>query len=190
MQLKAPTRRRLAGFMLVEVLVALLVASVAVLALASAHAASLRLGRMSQHRVQAMQLAADLAERLRAHRAGVAGQEGGVSPYQLERSWAAQQGEAADPLASACDGVLAACSAAQFAQADAAQWRSLLRRTLPSGAALVRVDVLQTQAEVWVAWQDPLPGSLDEALGAAECPPGLAVDAATGVRCIYLRVLW
>lgn len=190
MQLKPPSRRSVTGFMLVEVLVALVLASVAVLALASSHAAALRLGRMSQHRVQAMQLAADLAERLRANRAGVPGQEGAASAYQLERSWAAQQGEAADPMASACDGALTACSAAQFAQADAAQWRSLLRRALPSAAALVRVDALQSQAEVWVAWKDPLPGSLDEALGAAECPPGLAVDAATGVRCIYLRVLW
>ena len=43
MQLKAPARRRLAGFMLVEVLVALLVASVAVLALASAPLAQVAL---------------------------------------------------------------------------------------------------------------------------------------------------
>ncbi len=183
-------RRQGAGFMLVEVLVALVLASVAVLALASAHAAALRLVRMSQHRVQAMQLATDLAERLRANRAGVPGQEGAVSAYQLERSWAAQQGEAADPVASVCDGALAACSPAQFAQADAAQWRSLLRRALPSAAALVRVDALQTQAEVWVAWQDALPLAPDEAPGAAECPSGLAVDAASGVRCLYLRVLW
>jgi type IV pilus assembly protein PilV len=125
-----------AGFMLVEVLVAMLLASLAVMAVARTHVAALQLTRSGLNRVQAAQLAADLAERLRAHPAGALG-EGGPSPYQLSQSWAAQQTDAADPLATACDGAAATCTPREFAQADAAQWRMLLRRSLPSAAAQV-----------------------------------------------------
>jgi type IV pilus assembly protein PilV len=179
-----------AGFMLVEVLVAMLLASLAVMAVARSHAAALQLTRTGLHRVQAAQLAADLAERLRAHPAGALG-DGGPSPYQLSQSWATQQTEAADPLAMACDGVTATCSPQEFAKADAAQWRMLLRRSLPSAAAQVQVDAAMALADVWVAWRDAQPLSADESpLAAAECPTGLGLSSDSGVRCLHLRFAW
>lgn len=178
------------GFMLMEVLVAMLLASVAVLALAGSHASALRLTRMSQHQVQAAQLAADLAERLRANPAGGVA-DGSASPYQWMQSWTAQQSDALDPMSGACDGAAALCSPVQFAQADMAQWRSLLRRSLPSAAAWVQVDADSTLVQVWVAWRDALPLSADElALGAHACPAGLGVTASQGIRCLSLRSVW
>lgn len=182
MQLKACSQR---GWMLLEVLVAMFLVSVAVLALAGSHAAALRLTRMSQHRAQAAQLAADLVERLRANPAGVWG-EGALSPYQLVQGWAAQQGDALDALAGSCDGAATNCSPAQFAQADMAQWRGLLRRSLPSAAAWVQIDA--ASAQIWVAWRDALPLATDElALASSECPAGLGVRAGDGIRCLALR---
>ena len=179
-----------AGFMLVEVLVAMLLASLAVMALARSHAAALQLTRTGQHRVQAAQLAADLAERLRAHPAGALG-EGGPSPYQLSQSWAAQQTDAADPQATACEGASATCTPLAFAQADAAQWRMLLRRSLPAAAAQVQVDQALPLADVWVAWRDAQPLRADEApLAPAECPAGLGLSPDSGVRCLHLRFAW
>ena len=191
MQMKSASSP-VAGFMLVEVLVAMLLASLAVVAVARTHAAALQLTRSGLNRVQAAQLAADLAERLRAHPAGALG-EGGPSPYQFSQSWAAQQTDAADPLATACDGAAATCTPQAFAQADAAHWRMLLRRSLPSAAAQVQVQVDQALplADVWVVWRDAQPLRADEApQAAAECPAGLALSPDSGVRCLHLRFAW
>jgi type IV pilus assembly protein PilV len=191
MQLKQASSP-VAGFMLVEVLVAMLLASLAVMAVARTHAAALLLTRSGLNRVQAAQLAADLAERLRAHPAGALG-EGGPSPYQFSQSWAAQQTDAADPQATACDGATVTCTPREFAQADAAQWRMLLRRSLPSAAAQVQVQVDQALplADVWVAWRDAQPLRADEVPQAtAECPAGLALSPDSGVRCLHLRFAW
>ena len=179
-----------AGFMLVEVLVAMLLASLAVVALARSQTAALQLTRTGQHRVQAAQLAADLAERLRAHPAGALG-EGGASPYQLSASWAAQQTDGADSLATACDGAAASCTPLAFAEADAAQWRQLLRRSLPGGAAHVNMDANLALADLWVAWRDALPLRADETpLAPAECPAALGLSPDSGVRCLHLRLAW
>jgi type IV pilus modification protein PilV len=59
------TRQR--GFMLIEVLVAMLLSAVALLALASANAAALRYTKMSQYRAQALTLAVEISERMRAN---------------------------------------------------------------------------------------------------------------------------
>jgi type IV pilus assembly protein PilV len=189
MQLKQ-TSLPVPGFMLVEVLVAMLLASLAVMAVARTHAAALQLTRSGLNRVQAAQLAADLAERLRAHPVGALG-EGGPSPYQLSQSWAAQQSDAADPQAMACDGAATTCTPQEFAQADAAQWRMLLRRSLPSAAAQVQVDQALALADVWVAWRDAQPLRADEAPQAAgECPASLGLSPDSGVRCLHLRFAW
>lgn len=188
MQLRA---HRQAGFMLTEVLVAMLLSALAVVALAGLHARALQASRMGQHQVVAMQLVADLAERLRANRAGAQPGAGGASAYQLESSWEAQQSKAAASALPACDSAGTACSATEFAQADLAQWRILVARALPSGAAWVQVDGGAGLADIWVAWADALPARADESPAAAgQCPAGLAVEPGTGIRCMHARVAW
>ncbi len=59
---------RLAGFSLIETLVALCVVSVGLLGLLQLHLAALRVNRAALHAGQAVTLAEDLAERLRANR--------------------------------------------------------------------------------------------------------------------------
>jgi len=63
---KYPTR--IAGFGLIETLVALCVVSVGLLGLLQLHLAALRVNRAALHVGQAVTLSADLAERLRANR--------------------------------------------------------------------------------------------------------------------------
>lgn len=169
------------GFMLIEVLVAMLLAGLAVVALAGAQAAALRATRASQHRVVAAQLAADLAERMRLNRGGFTA--GGGSPYQLQAGWAGQDG-------ASCDGAATTCSNAQFAQADVAQWRQLLKQNLPAGAAHVEIDSAQGSASIWVAWREPLAPSDETPRAEGECPAALGADAASGVRCVHLRTHW
>jgi type IV pilus assembly protein PilV len=56
------------GFTLLEVLAALSLLSVGMLGIATLYLESLRIGRLALHRTQAVTLAADLADRIRANR--------------------------------------------------------------------------------------------------------------------------
>jgi len=56
------------GFTLLEVLVTLLLLSVGMLGIATLYLESLRINRLALHRTQAVTLAADLADRIRANR--------------------------------------------------------------------------------------------------------------------------
>ena len=60
------------GFSMIEVLVAIVISAVALLALAGVNAVSLRYTKMSQYRGTATQLANDMGERLRANKGNTA----------------------------------------------------------------------------------------------------------------------
>ena len=107
------------GFMLIEVLVAMLLSAVALLALASANAAALRYTKMSQYRAQALTLAVEISERMRANPAGFAAQA-----YDYSASFAAQSGSP-DLPAQLCTAGNSVCSALELAALDLAQWRVL-----------------------------------------------------------------
>jgi type IV pilus assembly protein PilV len=59
------------GFTLVETLIALLVLSIGLLGIAALYLEALQFGRSAQYRTQAVSIAADLAERIRANRVPV-----------------------------------------------------------------------------------------------------------------------
>lgn len=173
------------GFLLVEVLVAMFLAALAVLALARAQAAALQALRSSSHQVLALQMATDLAERLRANRAGAL--PGAAGAYQFVA--AALPADGTDPLASLCDGPAAVCSPADLARADVAQWRQLLRRQLPQAAAGVQIDGGLGLADIWIAWRDALSAD-DATLGPTVCPAELGGAGTGALRCLRLRVAW
>lgn len=192
--LKRPEHRQ-AGAALLEVLVALLLSAVALLALAGANATALRLGKMSQHRAHAALLASDMGERLRANKAGFIGDH-----YSFTLAWNSQ-GQVPVPSA-ACQGTASFCGEADMAALDLAQWRSKARRLLPMGAVYLESAEASTgiqgqslwTADIWVAWQEPAParnaaGAADESPAApAECPPGLGVSGDAQVRCSHMRL--
>jgi type IV pilus assembly protein PilV len=182
-------RCRQYGVSLIEVLVAVVIASIGLLALAGVNASSIRYTKMSQYRGTATQLASDLGERMRANKAGIAG-------YALQTSFAAQ---ATLPGAAAtlCNSYGVTCTAAQIAAHDLQTWQVLVRDQLPEGSAYI-VDqsvapipnvVETTAADVWVVWRDPAVAAADDAPAAAlECPAALSVAGDTSVRCSYFRI--
>lgn len=190
--LRRPQRRQ-AGVTLLEVLVALLLSAVALLALAGASATALRLGKMSQHRMNAALLAADMGERVRANPAAVSGKQ-----YEFTLAWTSQTGVPEPP--AACQGAASFCSAADLAAHDLTHWRSEARRLLPMGAVYLQSSESGNSGQsawttdIWVAWQEPAPardaaGIADESPAAPdECPPGLGVSADPQVRCSHVRV--
>lgn len=107
------------GLSIIEVLVSLLTASLALLGTVGLQAYSLRLNQSALFRIQAVLLVADLAERLEANRAGAA---------------AGLYLQAGD---SHTNCVAQPCSAADLAAYDLAQWRAAVAAALPHATAQV-----------------------------------------------------
>lgn len=106
------------GFTLVEVLVALVVMSVGMLGIAALYLEGLRAGRTALYRTTAVNLAADMADRIRANpNAGLA--YAGTGPGAN----------------GACVNGPVNCTAVQLADDDWFSWSNQLDAQLPAGAS-------------------------------------------------------
>jgi len=178
--------RGAAGFSLVEVLVAMFVVAMGILALAGLLQASARYSKMSELRSTATLLANDIADRIRANPMGRAL---GPSGYDLaDPAFPAPLA----PSRPACTSA-APCGPGDLARSDLAGWTARLRATLPKGSGWIRYHDAHPPApayvDLWVGWADPL--SLSPGLSAdkpaADCPAAWR-KAEPAVRCIYLQV--
>jgi type IV pilus assembly protein PilV len=118
-------RRASKGFSLVESLVALLVLSIGMLGIAALYVESLRSGRTALLRTQAVALAGDMADRIRANRAGAIAYEDVVT---------------SGGTVAACAPGGAGCSATNLAHHDKAVWLGALEAALPGAVGTVDVD--------------------------------------------------
>lgn len=136
-------RRRSAGFTLVEVLVAMVVLSVGMLGIAGLYVTSLRSGRVAVLRTQAVTLAGDLADRIRANR-------GAVLRYDDAAS-------GAGALSAACLQGGAGCTGDEMADHDKADWLAAIQQSLPAAAARVTVDPATNPDTVTIVitWTEP-----------------------------------
>jgi len=98
------------GFTLIEAMVALIVLSVGLLGIAAMYVETLRANRTSLYRTQAVALASDIADRMRANRAP-------ANAYAC--------GSPCDPSAGGN----------AIADADLAQWMTTIAARLPGGSA-------------------------------------------------------
>lgn len=129
------------GFMLIEVLVALVLTALAIAAWLQSQATALQQTRMNQHRTLAMLLVADMAEILRASPAYAPAMEHAGSPGAVSAS-----------PAPACQA--ANCDAPAWAAAELQQWRDRVRQALPDGSSQIRIDSLQRSARITLAWRE------------------------------------
>jgi type IV pilus assembly protein PilV len=145
-------RARARGFSIVEALVALVVLSIGMLGIAALYVESLRAGRSAIYRTQAVNLATDLADRIRANRRG--GQA-----YRLD-------GAAQPPSPGTCaptrTTASANCTPAQLATDDLARWSQAIRQQLPAGPnglprGTVSVNPAGTmfQYSIEITWSEP-----------------------------------
>lgn len=189
---RQPSRRKLVGFMLIEVLVSIALSAVALLALASLNAAALRYTKMSQYRALATHLASDIGERMRANKGraatgGAAAEGFWEGDYDYSISFAGQAAAVSAPAPS-CNTASSVCSTQKLADLDMAQWRFQVRRLLPEGSVFVLRQSDEVAADVWIAWRDPLVAKPDETPSLSnECAAGLAVSDRS-IRCSYFRI--
>jgi type IV pilus assembly protein PilV len=113
------------GFTMIEALVALVVLAIGLLGIAALYLDSLRAGRTAIYRTQAVNIAADLADRIRANRQGV-----------LAYTSAFADTHVAD---ANCDDAAVGCTAAEMAETDLARWKDTLGQQLPGGQGEVQV---------------------------------------------------
>ena len=126
------------GFSLVEVLIALIIMSVGMLGIAGLYVQSMQAGRTSLFRHNAVTLAGDVADRIRANpRAGVDYMGPGVD--------------------NSCVGMGIDCSATQMAANDILLWDEQALDTLPNGAVNIQFDgsVTPPVYTITISWTEP-----------------------------------
>jgi type IV pilus assembly protein PilV len=178
--------QRCRGASLLEVLVAILILSFGMLAMAGLHSVALKYGKMAQFRGVATQLAADLADRMRANPQGAL-----AGDYVFLVAYDPAPGEVNLPPC----GIETPCaSPAAMAQRDLAEVRRVVQNALPGGWIYVTQDPgpAARMYTVWILWQDPdaLGGAADgNTASLAGLCPGEAVAGADPVpQCMPVRV--
>lgn len=130
------------GFTLVESLVALVIVSVGLLGMAALYLEGLRVERSAVYRITAIDLAADLADRIRAN------------PN-------ASQAYTAEGASGACAangaGAMHDCTAAQLAADDIYWWQQTVRSLLPSGTGTIAVlpGAHSHTYTITLSWSEP-----------------------------------
>lgn len=126
------------GFSLIEVLVALIVMSVGMLGIASLYVQSMQAGRTSLFRHNAVTLAGDVADRIRANPTAGAAYEGG--------------GADAGCITGGVN-----CSAPQMAGQDILVWQQQAQNSLPGGQVNIAFNAaaLPPTYQIQVAWTEP-----------------------------------
>ena len=109
------------GFNLVEAMVTLIVLSVGMIGIASLYGQGLGAGRTALYRTEAVNLAADMADRIRVNRLG----------------GNAYGGAGANNNCDPSGGGGVSCAPAQMAAHDLLQWQQSVAQALPSGTGTV-----------------------------------------------------
>lgn len=131
--------RKVAGFGIVEVLVALIVLSVGLLSIAGLQLISIRSVHSSFVRGQAILSAYDVADRMRANRLAVRDVNGNPVGFYNSADVATYQA-ANDNNCTEDAGPAVACTVAQMTAHDLFEWNQTLAARLPSGQGIVCVD--------------------------------------------------
>ena len=176
---------------MIEILVAVLIVTFGILAMAALQANSVRYNKTSEMRSVASLLAKDMADRMRANIAGVKAGNYNLTPGNYADAVTAtlNAGLAAPPSCAATS-----CTPQEMANIDLAQWRRNLFFGLPQTAAYIQYDTAAATstggqyADLWVVWDDStgnFGGSAAINPGANGCPPWAAAGT---YNCLYFRV--
>ena len=127
------------GFTLVESMVSLVVLSVGMIGIAALYAQGLGAGRSALYRTQAVNLVADMADRIRANRIALDAYSGPAG------------NNGCDPAGGGAD-----CTPAEMAAHDLFLWNGQIEQVLPNGQWQVRVNAgtLPPSYTIQVSWDE------------------------------------
>lgn len=187
------SQRRQTGASLIEVLIAILIISFGMLALAGMLGLSVQLPKLSAYRATAANLAASHVERIRANPEGFANPDnvsGGSYAVALNET-SAWSFTAIPVSGSNCSYAGTQCTPTTLAAKDINELRSAVRRELPAGDMITKCSTtpcLRTSyGEIWIVWQEPSTFSLIDATS-DQCPnEATALYTSPAPRCVYLR---
>lgn len=161
------------GVGLMEVLVALLLLSIAVLGFVALQVRAIVVSQEAAHNVQAMNLARDLSERMRMNREGLASYQLGT-PEECDTTY---------------------CEPAELAVYD---YMQVANRAKDAGMDLAILDCQGAHASfrrkcVYVAWGDTIPADIGTASASAKIADGAipcteGTSYAPGAECIIVEV--
>lgn len=171
-QLRLTQRRTQRGFSMIEVLVTMLIVTLALLGTAGLQAHSMRLNQAGQFRTQAVFLVADIAERIEANKPGaVAG------------AYITTTSSVPNLLSTACSS--GPCSAGELATYDISQWQTAVAATLPQSSWSIAQSVAGNPSTytITVSWVDRQAGTTNAAYDSSVSTGSNA--AGTGERFFY-----
>ena len=127
------------GFTLVESMVSLVVLSVGMIGIAALYAQGLGAGRSALYRTQAVNLVADMADRIRANRVALAAYAGPAN------------NNGCDPESGGAD-----CTPGEMAAHDLFLWNQQVQQILPNGQSQVQFNggTLPPSYAIEVAWDE------------------------------------
>jgi type IV pilus assembly protein PilV len=189
-----------AGVTLIEVLVSILLMSIALLGLASMQANAVASQISSSTRANVADLVTDITDRLRANLPNVPGYSAATpTTFTYTQTWTIQNsGTIAAPSK---DCILVTCSSTDRADYDLLTWQSKVRKSLPQGSILISGDI-NAGMDVSLIWFDKEYKSgtsndlrTSDTCTAADvvsqrqvCCPAVA-SVPVGVRCFNFRFL-
>ncbi len=137
--------RKLRGFTLLEAMVALTVLSVGMIGIAALYAQGLGASRSALYRTQAVNLVADMADRIRTNRVALAAYAGPASHHGC------------DPLGGVD------CTPVEMAAHDLFLWRQQVQQLLPNGHGQVRFNGATSPPTypIHVAWAEVGQGTIE-----------------------------
>ncbi|MEZ5660603.1 MAG: type IV pilus modification protein PilV [Burkholderiaceae bacterium] len=172
------------GSSLLEVLMAVVVLSVGMLAFVNMQAVALASGKVAQFQSIATHLASDYVDRMRANAAAALAGDyefaGGYNPGPVAVPVCAMPGN---------------CTAQEMARIDIAVWRNIAVDELPGGGMFALMDPALPPPpaspvramDFWVIWRDPALEGADEA--GENCPAAVLGAGATALNCMHFRII-
>lgn len=193
------------GATLLEVLVAMVILTVALLGVAGLTSSAIKSNQFSRMRAIGLSLVSDYAERARSNTVGFSGYAY-TSGYNASTRSAATSDPTAAPVS--CDVTVDTTNpanstntcAAAIATYDQSQWLTNVANRLPGGTAYVVTETPDASSSVagmpptrvlniWLIWS-----AIAEADGFAQtqtCPSGASIpeDGSVSVNCMYFRIM-
>jgi type IV pilus assembly protein PilV len=124
------------GFSMIEVLVSILVLAVGVIGAAGMQLSAMRTSKQSVFQTNALQLASEMADRMRANDAQMK-QKDGANLFLSVDYKSASEGEPPSPKKFCYE---SGCDAAELAQFDIYEWEKRLKQALPGGRVRICRD--------------------------------------------------